>query len=98
MQVKKYNISKPKEYIDKQGEKKTQWNNVGYMTEFYKDDGSVSRIMEIPTIGLEANIFPVEPREPREPREQGQYQQNASPPSAQNTAEKEEIKVEDIPF
>jgi len=60
MQIKKYNISKPKKYTDKQNQEKTQWNNIGTMTEFYKDDGSVSRIIEIPAIGLDANIFPME--------------------------------------
>lgn len=62
MQIKKYNISKPKKYTDKQNQEKTQWNNIGTMTEFYKDDGSVSRIIEIPAIGLDANIFPMEER------------------------------------
>jgi len=60
MQIKKYNISKPKKYIDKQNQEKTQWNNIGTITEFYKDDGSISRIIEIPAIGLNASIFPIE--------------------------------------
>jgi sortase (surface protein transpeptidase) len=65
MEIKKYNISKPKKYTDKSGNEKTQWNNIGFMTEFHKDDGSVSRIIEIPAIGLEANIF--EQRDRNEP-------------------------------
>jgi hypothetical protein len=56
MQVKKYNISKPKKYM-KGTEEKTQWNNIGTLTEFTKEDGTVSRILEIPAIGLEANVF-----------------------------------------
>lgn len=63
MEIKKFNISKPRKYTDKAGKEKTQWNNIGFITEFHKDDGSVSRIIEIPAIGLEANIFPIEPKE-----------------------------------
>lgn len=55
---KKFNITKPKKYTDNQGNEKTQWQNIGIITEFYKADGSTSRILEIPAIGLEANIFP----------------------------------------
>lgn len=58
MKVLKFNVSKPRKYQDKSGEEKTQWNNIGTITEFHKDDGTVSRIIEIPAIGLEANIFP----------------------------------------
>jgi len=58
MKVLKFNVSKPKKYQDKDGNEKTQWNNIGTITEFHKDDGTVSRIIEIPAIGLEANIFP----------------------------------------
>lgn len=57
MEVKKFNITKPKEYT-KKGELKKIWQNIGVMTEFHKDDGSVSRIIEIPAIGLEASLFP----------------------------------------
>lgn len=66
MTIKKFNISKPKKYTDKDGNEKTQWNQIGIITEFYKDDGSISKILEIPAIGLEANIFPIEPRERKE--------------------------------
>lgn len=59
--VKKYNISKPEKYI-KNGVEKTMWHNVGTMTEFIKDDNSVSRIIEIPAIGLKASVFPIEPK------------------------------------
>lgn len=58
MKVLKFNVSKPRKYQDKDGNEKTQWNNIGTITEFHKDDGTVSRIIEIPAIGLEANIFP----------------------------------------
>jgi len=59
MKVLKFNVSKPKKYQDKDGNEKTQWNNIGMITEFHKDDGTVSKIIEIPAIGLEASIFPV---------------------------------------
>jgi hypothetical protein len=64
MKVTKFNLSKPTKY-EKNGEEKTRWDNVGYLTIFQKDDGSVSRIVEIPSIGLQANAFPVEDK-PRE--------------------------------
>lgn len=69
MTIKKFNVSKPKKYTDKDGNEKTQWNNVGMITEFHKDDGSVSKILEIPSIGLEANIFPFEPRDEQKKKE-----------------------------
>jgi len=64
--IKKFNISKPKKYTTKTGEEKTQWNNIGTITEFHKDDGSISRIIEIPAIGLEANIFPFVENKPEQ--------------------------------
>lgn len=66
MEIKKFNVSKPKKYTDKAGKEKTQWNNIGMITEFHKEDGSISRIIEIPAIGLEANIFPVEENKDKE--------------------------------
>lgn len=62
MKIIRFNISKPKKYEAKDGSEKTQWNNIGTITEFHKDDGSVGRIIEIPAIGLEANIFPFTPK------------------------------------
>lgn len=55
--MQKYNISKPTEY-EKNGEKKTKWDTVGTLTEFEKD-GKVSRVIEIPTIGLRAQAFEI---------------------------------------
>lgn len=61
--MKKYSISKPRKYTDKNGNEKTFWDRVGEMIEFEKQDGSVSRIVKIPAIGLEANVFEDKPRE-----------------------------------
>ena len=69
MKIIRYNVSKPKKYNDKAGNEKTQWNTVGTITEFHKD-GKISRIIEIPAIGLEANIFEIVPKD-RENQESG---------------------------
>ena len=68
MEIRKFNISKPVEYESK-GDKKTYWANVGTMTEFVKEDGEVSRIIEIPAIGLKANIFPFEEKKKSEEKD-----------------------------
>ena len=57
MSVKRFNIAKPEKYT--QGdEEKTKWHSIGTLVEFQKQDGGVSRIIEIPAIGLKANVFP----------------------------------------
>jgi hypothetical protein len=88
--IKRYNISKPKKYTDRDGNEKTQWNNIGTITEFYKEDGSVSRIIEIPAIGLDAKIFPIEPK--------GSEQRGSYQSQAPASHEEEEINIDDIPF
>ena len=60
--MEKYNISKPEKYTDKQGVEKTFWVNVGTMTKFFKQDGSINTVIEIPAIGLKANVFKIEPK------------------------------------
>jgi len=54
--MKRYDIVKPEKYT-KDGVEKTFWVNVGKLIEFEKKDGSISRIVEIPAIGLKANVF-----------------------------------------
>lgn len=105
MKVTKFNISKPKKYTDRDGNEKTQWNNIGFMTVFKKDDGSVSRILEIPAIGLEANIFPIEPKE-----NGGQQRSQQRPQQTRQQIQKvqedydsieypeDDINPDDIPF
>ena len=69
--MKKYNLSKPEKYM-KDGVEKTYWANVGTMTEFEKD-GKVSRIVEIPAIGLKASVFEQEPRDKKDNMENSGY-------------------------
>lgn len=87
MKIVRFNISKPKKYTDRGGQEKTQWNNIGTITEFWKEDGKVSRIIEIPAIGLDANIFPFEPKTP-----------GYKPDSAHQDDQGDEIQTKDIPF
>ena len=70
MEIKKFNISRPDKYITKSGEQKTIWHNCGLYTEFHKDNGDISRIIEIPTIGLKANIFPFQLKKEKEINEE----------------------------
>lgn len=93
----KYNISKPKKYTDKNtGQEKTFWQNIGTMTEFPRQDGSISRILEIPAIGLEANIFPIEPKEPKQ--NYGNNRQSNTVPKENTIVYAEELSAEEIPF
>ncbi len=95
--MKKYNLSKPEKYM-KDGVEKTYWANVGTMTEFTKQDGSVSRIVEIPAIGLKANVF--------EQTDKQQPTQPIAPPPVKREPQnvngveypEEDINPQDIPF
>ena len=100
MQVKRYNIKKGRKYTDKQtGEEKTYWDQIGTITEFCKEDGSVSKIINIPAIGLDGSIFPIEPKQ-----QQGTgYQAPATTqqPAIQRptqTPATQEINISEIPF
>lgn len=90
MKIVRFNISKPRKYTGRNGEEKTQWNNIGTITEFHKEDGRVSRIIEIPAINLEANIFPFEPKT------QGSRAETTE--SSHEDAQGDEISAKDIPF
>ena len=83
--VKKFNVSRPKKYF-KDNVEKTMWQNVGVITEFHKQDGSVSRIIEIPAIGLEANIFPFEEKKEYAPRPSQPAPQKAMTPEEEYNA------------
>lgn len=95
--VKKFNISRPKKYF-KDNVEKTLWQNIGTITEFHKDDGSVSRIIEIPAIGLEANIFPFEDK--KGDKDYANYGKQPEAKQDVPTVEypQEVINQEDIPY
>lgn len=94
MNIKRYNISKPEKYTSG-NEEKTRWNNIGTITEFHKDDNSISRIIEIPAISLKANVFEQTNTDSKRPASQ-------STPIEEESQEieypDEEINLEDIPF
>ena len=93
--MRKFNISKPRKYI-KDGVEKTYWDKVGEMVEFEKD-GRVSRIIKIPAIGLEANVFEEEARSgetPRRPLAPAARETTPAPVEYPDV----EINPEDIPF
>lgn len=103
--MKRYNISKPEKYLDKAtNAEKTAWKNVGTMVEFTRDDGSVSRIIEIPAISLKANVFEQQDpadQTPRQPRSTGKPAAvPAGKPRDNDQIEypTEDINPDDIPF
>lgn len=93
MKVIKFNLSKAgRKYQDNQGQEKTQWDNVGTLTEFHKDDGTVNKVVEIPAIGLTANVFAIKPKE-------GQKVEKVEPKvNLDIEYPDEDINPEDIPF
>jgi len=82
--MKRYNISVPKEY-EKNGEKKTQWSNVGKLIRFEatddKPEGFILELSMFPTTKF--GVFEEKPRE-----------EASQAPSDQ----KVEINPDDIPF
>lgn len=110
MQIKKYNISKPEKYMkhSNQGaEEKTMWHNIGEMVEFYRDDGTMSRIIKIPAIGLEASVFPIESKDKqiyKKPEPQGDVARDSVQKEEDQGISrgieypKEDIDINDIPF
>lgn len=105
MKVQRYNVVNPKEYgeADPQtGRKKTFWANVGTLTEFHRDDGSVSRMLELNDRSEQYQVFPVEPRD-------GGHRETTQRPAQHAQGEDyqgsdgfeyptEEINPDDIPF
>ena len=85
MTPKKYNIAKPEKYVDKQGQEKTYWANVGTMTIFVKQDGTNSILIEIPAIGLKASAFEIQPKPaPIQPKDIPIVQDNPEPTQEPN--------------
>lgn len=96
MKVIKFNLSKAgRKYQGNDGQEKTQWDNVGTLTEFHKDDGTINKVVEIPAIGLTANVFAIKPK-----TEQGQKPVEKKEADVQLNEEypEEDINPEDIPF
>lgn len=99
MEIKKFNISKPTKYM-RDGVEKTRWNTVGEYTEFHNAEGTVSRIVEIPAIGLEAKVFPID-REGAAARPAVRDEFSQPEPPSELPAIKypdEEIDPSEIPF
>ena len=90
MKYKRFNIAKPEKYT-KDGQEKTHWHNIGSIVEFTKDDGSISRIMEIPAISLKGNIFEQKPRE-------DQNNQSIENPPTNDGGEISDEQGEPLPF
>jgi len=96
MQVKRYNITNPKKYTSN-NEEKTFWANVGTMTEFHKEDGTISRIIEMNDSSLTFSVFEAEQK-----NNNAGGQSNSAP--AQNNSSNEieypaeDINPDDIPF
>lgn len=91
--TRRYNISKPEKYM-KDGVEKTQWQNVGTMTEFERQDKTISRIIEIPAIGLKANVFEIKPKDTPVLKVEEEEKEPADLPPIKT----EEINPDDIPF
>jgi len=67
MNIKRFNISKPKKYTTSKGEEKTKWDIIGSYVEITRDDGTMTRIIEIPAINLEARVFEIRSRDNYKP-------------------------------
>ena len=109
MDYKKFNISRPRPEVLKDGTEKTFWDNVGVATIFIKEDGSESGIVELRLLDktVKLNLFPFKPKV--NVAETNNYSQPAPvddgsqvPPTStagnQAPPAGEEIKVENIPF
>ena len=95
--INKFNVSKPEKYTNKSGEEKTMWHNIGTMTVFTKEDGTQSRILEIPAIGLKANIFPFAPKVEKTEKPTEQIQTEA-PNETVYDEQGNPFNVDSIPF
>lgn len=92
MKVIKFNLSKAgRKYQGNDGQEKTAWENVGSLTEFHKDDGTVNKVVEIPAIGLVANVFSIKPKVAKETKPEPTVKLDDEFPD-------EDINPEDIPF
>lgn len=56
IKVTRENVSLPENYMDGDVQK-TFWHNVGTLTTFLREDGSVSKQLFIPAYNLKAQVF-----------------------------------------
>jgi hypothetical protein len=76
-----------RKYTGNDGVEKSNWERIGQMTTFKKDDGSYSSIIELYHMpGTTISVFENKPKE-----------QPAPQPTAQHEPT-EDIQIEDIPF
>ena len=94
--MEKFNISKPEKYI-KDGVEKTFWHNIGTLKVFKKQDGTKSTIIEIPAIGLKANVFPAT-QKTTSPQTTAPAKKEVHVNSDNIEYPEEDINPEDIPF
>lgn len=84
--IRKFNITKAgRKYTTADGTEKTVWEHVGVYTEVERPDGSISRFVEIPAIGLQASVFPFKDN-------------NQQPTQPTPQPVKDESGLENIPF
>lgn len=109
MQVKRYNIVNPKPYgdPDENGNRKTFWANVGTMTEFHKDTGQVSRIIEMHDSNIQFQVFEMEQKQNGGNVAPQQNNGTANAPAPAQSSEgtgnypdypEDDINPDDIPF
>ena len=101
MKIRKFNIVNPKKYgqEDSDGKQKTFWANVGTLTEFHKEDGTVNRIIEMNDSNVQFQVFENEPKE----NQDGGNRQQEKPAVRQRDNSpieypSEDINPSDIPF
>lgn len=108
MNYEKFNVSKPRKFIQN-GEEKTIWDNVGKITIFTREDGTKSGKLELFSFAsgtIELNVFPFKEFNNEKPVNQNynkpQQALQPDPPSETPIIEIEEeipdFKPEDIPF
>jgi hypothetical protein len=101
--VEKFNMVLAKPYTAN-GEEKTFWANVGRVTLFHKNDGSVSGIVEENHSKEQFQLFPVQDRQDAPAQSGGQYNQPYKQPQGQPAQPgeveypTEDINPDDIPF
>jgi len=97
MQVKKFNVVLGKKYSVKD-EEKTFWANIGTITEFHKDDGTVSRMLELNDRNEKYSIFPQDARKSRDGVDEPARANRSESKSEDIEYPEDEVNSEDIPY